>query len=135
MAAFLSALLPASSSWAGPPPVTAHVERRGETIIVDIETTFAGTVEDAWGVLTDYAGMASFITNIKSSAVVSRQGNSLVVRQSGETVVGFLHFGFAAVRSVELIPMKEIDSTLISGDFESFVSTTRLVAFPAGVRV
>ncbi len=133
-AAFFAALLPASPCRAAP-QATAHVERRGETIVVDIETTYAGTVEEAWDVLTDYARMASFVRNIKSSVVVSRQGNSLVVRQSGETVVGFFHFGFAADRAVELTPMKEIDSALISGDFKSYVSTTRLVEGPSGVTI
>lgn len=133
-AAFLAGLLPASPCRAAS-QVTAHVERRGETIVVDIETTFPGTVKEAWDVLTDYAGMASFVANIKSSTVVSRRGNSLVVRQSGETAVGFLHFGFAAVRSVTLTPMKEIDSMLLSGDFKSYVSTTRLVEERSGVRI
>jgi hypothetical protein len=44
-------------------------------------------------------------------------------------------FSFAAVRVIELTPMREIRSSLVSGDFKSHASTTRLVGVDQGVRV
>jgi hypothetical protein len=49
--------------------------------------------------------------------------------------VAFLTFSFAATGSVELLPMREIRSHLIKGDFKSYKSTTRLVEKPSGTLV
>ncbi len=74
--------------------------------------------------MTDYEHMASFMSNVKTSNVLRREGNVLEVAQSGATEVAFLTFSFAAVRSVELLPMREIRSHLLKGDFKSYESTT-----------
>jgi ribosome-associated toxin RatA of RatAB toxin-antitoxin module len=115
--------------------VSVKVQRHGDTIVVDVEATVAAPVRDAWSVFTDYDHMSSFISNIKQSRVIARKGNSLEVEQSGETKVAFLHFGFAAVRAVELVPMQEIRSSLVSGDFKAYSSTTRVAATPSGVQI
>lgn len=107
--------------------IDVRVERRGETVVIDVEALVAAPVQDAWAVLTDYEHMASFVSNLKSSTVISRDGNSLEVAQSGETKVAFMHFSFAVVRAVELVPMQEIRSKLSKGDFKSYESTTRIV--------
>jgi len=57
------------------------------------------------------------------------------VMQSGQTRVGFLTFGFEAVRAVELVPMHEIRSSLVSGDFKAYTSTTSLAPAAGGTRV
>ncbi len=66
-------------------------------------------------------------SNVKSSRVVRRQGDVLEVAQSGASKVTFRTFSFATVRSVEPLPIREIRSRLIKGDFKSYRSTTRLV--------
>ena len=115
--------------------VQVKVQRHGETVIVDVEATVAAPVREAWTVFTDYDHMASFISNIKQSRVLVRNGNSLQVEQAGESRVAFLRFGFAAVRAVELVPMQEIRSRLVSGDFKAYTSTTRVAAGPSGVTI
>ena len=84
---------------------------------------------------TDYDHMSSFISNIKQSKVLVRNGNSLEVEQSGQTKVAFLHFVFTAVRAVELVPMKEIRSSLVNGDFKAYASTTRITETPGGATI
>jgi carbon monoxide dehydrogenase subunit G len=115
--------------------VSVRVQRHGETIVIDVEASVAASQREAWSVLTDYDRMASFISNIKSSRVVARQGDTLEVAQSGETKVAFLRFGFSAVRAIELVPMREIRSTLVSGDFKSYTSTTSIAATPSGTTI
>src|SRR5664279_2486877 len=115
--------------------VSVRVQRHGETIVIDVEASVAASQREAWSVLTDYDRMASFISNIKSSRVVARQGDTLEVAQSGETKVAFLRFGFSAVRAIELVPRREIRSTLVSGDFKSYTSTTSIAATPSGTTI
>lgn len=115
--------------------VSVKVQRRGETVVVDVEASVAAPVRDAWSVFTDYDHMSSFISNIKQSKVLVRNGNSLEVEQSGQTKVAFLHFGFTAVRAVELVPMTEIRSSLVNGDFKAYASTTRITETPGGATI
>jgi ribosome-associated toxin RatA of RatAB toxin-antitoxin module len=115
--------------------VSVKVQRHGETIVMDVEATVEAPVREAWAVFTDYDHMSSFISNLKQSKVLVRDDNQLVVEQAGETKVAFLRFGFKAVRAVELIPMQEIRSSLVSGDFKAYLSTTRIAATPTGAKI
>lgn len=112
-----------------------HVQRRGETVLIDVDMPIGVAPSVAWAVLTDYDHMATFLSNLTSSVVVEREGKMLRVAQAGRTKVAFMTFSFAAVRAVELAPMNEIRSSLVSGDFKSCASTTRLVGIDQGVRV
>ena len=114
---------------------TVHAEKRGETVVIDVDMPVAVAPATAWAVLTDYDRMAAFLSNLRSSKVVERRGETLHVAQTGSTKVAFMTFSFAAGRAVELVPMHEIRSSLVSGDFKSYTSTTRLLDHPKGVRV
>ena len=70
--------------------------------------------------------MAQFISNLEHSAIESRAGNVLRVRQNGKVSRGFLSMSFDNVREVELVPKREIRSRLISGDMKASVFTTRI---------
>ena len=94
-----------------------------------------GTIEEAWAVFTDYENMARFIGNLTASKVLTRTEQTLEVLQAGRTKVGFLSFGFEAVRAVELLPMREIRSSLVSGDFKAYASTTSLTPIHGGTEV
>ncbi|HZV93627.1 MAG TPA: SRPBCC family protein [Caldimonas sp.] len=118
----------------GEEPVV-HVERHGKNVVIDVDMPVAVAPATAWAVLTDYDRMATFLSNLSSSRIVERRGDVLHIAQSGRTQVAFMTFSFAAVRAVELVPMREIRSSLVSGDFESYSSTTRLVDLTGGVRV
>ena len=107
-------------------PIEVRVEKRGEQIVVDVEATVAAEPRYVWAVLTDYDHMATYLSMLKSSAVVRREGNSLQVEQTGDAKRAFLHFTFHTLRAVELVPGKEITSHLIKGDFQSYAFTTRI---------
>lgn len=115
--------------------VSVQVQKRGATVVIDVDMPVAAAPATAWAVLTDYDDMATFLSNLSSSKVVERRGETLHVAQSGSTKVAFMTFSFAAVRAVDLVPMREIRSSLVSGDFKSYASTTRLLDDPKGVRV
>jgi hypothetical protein len=126
-AAALLAGLACWPAWCFAQPIEVRVEKRGEMVVVDVEASVAAAPRLAWAVLTDYDHMASYLSMLKSSAVLRRDGNTLQVEQTGEAHRAFLHFTFRSLRAVELSPLKEIRSHLISGDFKTYVFTTRLV--------
>ena len=129
------ALIVCLSPGASAQEVAVRVERRGEAVFVDVDAHMPGPLNQAWAVFTDYENMAAFISNLTASKVLTRTEHTLQVMQSGRTKVGFLSFGFEAVRAVELVPMREIRSSLVSGDFKAYASTTTLVSTGSGTQV
>jgi len=115
--------------------IKVRVERNGEAVVVDVDAHMPGALRDTWAVFTDYENMASFISNLTASKVVAKKEHSLEVMQTGSTKVGFMTFGFEAVRAVDLVPMHEIRSSLVSGDFKAYTSTTSLSTAGSGTRV
>src|ERR1700682_2474954 len=115
--------------------IVVHVKKDGATIIVDVEMAVQVPPLAAWDVLTDYDHMAQFVTNVQSSKITDRKGNTLVVAQKSGTAFGLLKFSFDNVREVELVPHSEIRSNLISGDMKASAFTTRIVSDGGGARV
>jgi hypothetical protein len=129
------ALLVLLSTGAAAQEISVRVERHGELVVVDVEAHVPGALREAWAVFTDYDNMASYISNLTASKVLERKDNVLHVMQSGQSKVGFLTFGFEAVRAVELVPMHEIRSSFVSGDFKSYSSTTSLQPTAQGTQI
>ena len=125
-AATLGAVLALGVSCCFAQPVLVQIEKRGEAVVVDVQATVDAESRHVWAVLTDYEHMAQFLSMLESSAVVSRQGNSLQVEQTGAAQHGLLHFRFHSLRAVELLPGKEIRSQLIQGDFKRYGFVTRV---------
>jgi hypothetical protein len=134
-AALAVAILFTAAASSAAQEINVHVERIGEAVVVDVDAQMPGTLRETWAVFTDYENMASFISNLKTSKVVARNEHTLEVMQAGSTKVGFMRFGFEAVRAVDLLPMHEIRSSLVSGDFKAYASTTSLAAVGSGTRV
>jgi ribosome-associated toxin RatA of RatAB toxin-antitoxin module len=109
------------------------VKKSGATIIVDVEMAVQASPRATWDVLTDYDHMAQFVTNVESSRITDRKGNTLVVAQKSGTAFGLLKFSFDNVREVELVPHSEIRSNLISGDMKASAFTTRIMSDGRGV--
>jgi ribosome-associated toxin RatA of RatAB toxin-antitoxin module len=132
---FWAALFCLCSVGAAAQPIDVRVGMRGDQVVVDVQAMVAAKPAEAWSVLTDYDHMASFVSALKSSAIVGRNGNSLEVEQTGEAKVGFMSFSFHSLRAVQLTPEREIHSKLIRGDFKSYEFTTRILASGAGTLI
>ena len=115
--------------------LVVKIRREGPAVLMDVEADVPASVADTWAVMTDYDHMSSFISNVKQSKVTARHGNAMEVEQAGATRVGFWTFSFAMVRTIELVPEREIRSALVSGDFTSYVSSTTLAPTPNGVHI
>lgn len=121
-------------------PLPAHGEQaldvkvvtRKNVVVVDVRMVVDVDVPRAWSVLTDYAHMVQYLSDLRLSEVMSRRDNVLLVHQVGETRSGVLHFTYDTVRQVELTPMAEIRSKLVTGDFKSYSASTRLFPMTRG---
>jgi hypothetical protein len=119
--------LQAAGSLAVDQDIQVHVKKDGAEIAVDVDVPVNASLAVAWEVLTDYDHMTEFITNLQSSNVQARDGQTLQVYQKGKAERGLLSITFENVREVQLVPYQEIRSRLISGDLKASQFTTRVV--------
>lgn len=115
--------------------VAVQVDKQGEQIELTVTLDVPVPLPVAWSVLTDYDHMAEFLTTLKSSAVVARDGASLVVEQTAEAWIAFFRIDVHTLRAVQLEPMHDIRSQLIAGDFETYSYTTHVVDLGGRTRI
>ena len=78
-------------------------------------------IDAIWNVLTDYNRLSELIPNLKSSEVISRDGNRLHLRQVGSQKL--MGLNFSAQVQIELVENRKLGSLnfhLIKGDFRRF---------------
>lgn len=86
----------------------------------------------AWRILTDYDHLAAVVPNLKSSRVLARDGDKVIVEQ-----VGAAHFLFFS-RDIRLVVVlheqapDKIDVSLIEGDMKVYRCSWELVALDSG---
>lgn len=130
------AIFPAiADDQAARPDISVQVEKAGEKVLVRVSLVVEASPERAWSVLTDYDHMSRFVSNVHSSTVLSRSGNTLEVAQKGKASRGPLSVSFDNVREVVLVPGREIRSRMIRGDMKSSVFTTRIAPEGSGTRI
>ena len=127
--------LQADAALPGDADIAVHVVKNGRSIVVDVDLPVNATALETWNVMTDYDNMASFVTNLESSAILSRNRDTLVVAQKGKASRGPFTFAFENVREIMLTPYTEIRSRLISGNLETSEFTTRVLDHGASAQV
>lgn len=115
--------------------MAVQVRKNGDTIITEVSFSVAVTPQEAWAVLTDFDHMGSFISNLESSKVISRNGNVLQVEQKGKASRGMMSFSFESVREIELVPHRSIHTRQISGSLKKLDGMTLIAAEGHGTRV
>ena len=115
--------------------VEVSVRVDGDDVHVTVAFTVDATPQEAWAVLTDFDGMAKFVSNLETSAVASRQGNVIRVHTKGKARFGPLQFPFEAVRELTLVPYERIQSKQISGTLKRFEGMTQLIPTAQGTRI
>jgi len=97
-------LAPAAAAGA----IEARIERQGEYIAVNASVLMQVDARIAWEVLSDYDHLARFIPDMKSSRVVSRDGNRVLVEQKGEFGFFFYRQAVDVVLEVVEYPMRRM---------------------------
>ena len=97
----------------------------------------AASPESVWKILTHYEAMTEFVPDLKSTRVLSRLGNRVVVEQNG--VARFLFFKRAIHLVVEVNeePMSLIDISILRGDMKIYNCRWELIPVPetGGTRI
>jgi carbon monoxide dehydrogenase subunit G len=108
--------------------IAVQVQIQGELVRVDADVPVHATPREVWDVLTDFDHLPRFVSNIKSSKVLSREGNIVRVAQTGKASVGPLSFEFESEREITLNPYAGFESLMLKGNMKRFHGTTRLEA-------
>ena len=108
------------------PEVVVGVEKPGEAFVVDARFALIVPLRTAWEVLTDYDHMSTILSNLATSQITQRSGNTLFVTQEGNARYGLFSYPFTSDREIRLEPMQRIVATQLKGTAKRFTSTTEL---------
>ena len=108
----------------------------GDQVHLDISAVIEAKPREVWAVFTDFEHMADFVSNLKSSQIIARNGsNSLTVEQHGQAGTGLLSFSLDSIREIQIKPFESIRSRLLSGSMRKFDGITRLTEEGGRTRV
>ncbi len=107
--------------------IDVRVEYKGDVIPIDVVVPVAATPAEVWNVITDYDGAERFITNLKTSTIDSRNGNTWVVSQEMVARVGPFSTTINTVRELQLTPFELVQSRMIRGNMKRADAITRVV--------
>jgi hypothetical protein len=107
IAAFLVVLPLGLPAFAPNEDILVNVRKDGAGVAIDVVCPVDAPWPVVWEVLTDYAHMPQYISNIQYSVVEEQNGNVLHVRQKGKASRGPLTLTYDMLREVELVPQSE----------------------------
>lgn len=115
--------------------VRVETTREGEFVRVAASAKLPPNLRVAWEVLSDYDHLAQFIPDIRSSRVVSRDGDSVVVEQKGE--IGFFFYEQPIDVTLLVIeePQRRITARATAGNIRELETRYELQAADAGLRL
>lgn len=122
-------------SRAGAQELAIEIERQGEFITVNASARMQVDVRIAWEVLSDYDRLAQFIPDMKSSRVVSRSGDRVLVEQKGEIGFFFYRQPVDVTLEVREQPQRRIVARRIDGNIRDLETRYELELSDAGVRL
>jgi hypothetical protein len=117
------------------PSITVGIDHKGDVYIVVATLTAPVVPADAWAVLTDFDEMASFMPQLKSSRVLRRADDYVLVQQRGQMELGSFRMPFESDRKIEMEPPGLIRSHQVRGNMQRVDSTTTFTEIPGGTRV
>jgi carbon monoxide dehydrogenase subunit G len=103
------------------------VQNDGRKIVVDAYFTVPVNSQLVWETLTDFDNVSSYISSVQSSEIINRTGNTLHVAQNSIIRFSIATFNFESVREVSLVPFKEINERMISGNMRKMEEATQII--------
>jgi uncharacterized membrane protein len=137
LGAALFCLLALIGGWAPgvEPKIDATVQQNDETFIVDATIDVQVPLDTAWEVMTDFDHMTSILGDLTLSKVISRNGNTWVVRQEGVARYGPFSYSFESDREIQLEPMKRIVARNLSSTAKRMDSEVEIVPLGQGAQI
>lgn len=112
--------------------ISVQADRDGDAVTVNATMFAPVDVRIAWQVLCDFDHLAEFVPNIEHSRIISKPGEPLVLEQRGFARFGPFGVPFDTVRSVELVPRREIRTRMLRGNMRKLEATMKLAAADGG---
>ena len=115
--------------------ISIHTARDGDFVMVSASAVMQVDLRIAWEVVSDYDHLAQFIPDMKSSRVVSRNGNSVRVEQKGE--IGFFFYRQPVDVVLEVLeqPPRRITARSVEGNIRDLETRYELQATDSGVKL
>jgi ribosome-associated toxin RatA of RatAB toxin-antitoxin module len=112
--------------------VSIEAERRGDAVEVSAHALIVAAPLLAWQVLTDYEQLPRFIPGMAKSVVLQRQGNRVLLEQTGEA--RFLVFSFPIEVRYEVTesPPESVASRVVAGNLRRMNGRYELRPAPGG---
>jgi uncharacterized membrane protein len=135
-AAFLLGILAAKAfAAAAPTDIQVSVDKFNEHLHVRATMHVDAQPPEVWRVLVDYDNAPKFISDLKESRVVQRNGNTLRVFQRSHVQLGPLSIPIESTRDVKLFEPQRIESHVVGGTLQQADAVTELAAEPGGTRL
>jgi carbon monoxide dehydrogenase subunit G len=115
--------------------LSVRTGRDGEFVTISAWAVMRVDPQVAWTVLSDYDQLAKFIPDMKSSRVLSRHGNVVLVEQKGD--VGFLFYKEPVIVVLEVHeePPSRISARGLEGNVRGLETRYELSTSASGVRL
>jgi carbon monoxide dehydrogenase subunit G len=117
------------------PEIVVTVKKSSDGFIVDAAVDVPVPLRTAWDVLTDFDHMTAILSNLKSSRIVRRDGQTLTVRQEGAARFGLFSFSFESEREIRLEPMTRILVKQLSGTAKRVETESRFMPTERGTHL
>lgn len=112
-----------------------QIEQQGRVFHVSSQSVVAAQPAVAWRVLTDYGRLAEFVPAMRSSRVVSKPGQPLVIEQSGEAGVLLFRFTIDVVLEIDERPPQRLAFNARSGNMRRMRGEWRVEPEGAATRL
>lgn len=107
--------------------ITVEARREGEAVLVEAAALIKADLNTAWEVITGYERYAEFIPDLKSSRVLARDSESVIVEQKGQAGFFLFRFPMEVTFVVTEQPRTTITSHVISGTFKEMTGKYLIV--------
>jgi hypothetical protein len=134
--ALLATLFPVAAAAQKATHLTSIETRKdGDTYV--LVATFLAPVPQplCFEVLTDFDRFADFAPNVKTSRISKREGNRMLVEQTGVAKFGVAAIKYASQRQIDVKPPESILSVQVQGSMKSMQSLMQLSPAPGGTQM
>lgn len=115
--------------------IDVYVERMPDGYHISAVARTRAPVERAWAVLTDFNHLADFVPDMRSSRIVSAEGEPTRVEQHGVAQALLFKRDVSVTLAVTLLPMKRIEFRSVGGSLRTLDGEWRLLPQADGCRL
>ncbi|MEJ8814167.1 SRPBCC family protein [Variovorax ureilyticus] len=130
-------LVVGATAWLlGTPPLAQRVDiethRKDDTVTVEVSAEMPVDPRTVWNVITDYDHLPRFIPYMRSSRVLQREADRVIVEQSGELAFLFFRQPVEVKLAVVESPQTHVAARAIGGNLRALDGRYTVESLPSG---